>query len=51
MASDKVELTKKVDELSTKLLEFAENLTKFSRITKFISFKLIDIFINLSNKN
>jgi hypothetical protein len=33
MASEKVELTKKVDELSTKLLEFAENLTKFSQIT------------------
>jgi hypothetical protein len=33
MASDKVELTKKVDELSTQLLEFAESLTKFSQIT------------------
>ena len=43
MASDKVELTKKVDELSTKLLEFAENLTKFSQITneKYEHFKKV----------
>jgi hypothetical protein len=33
MDSEKLELTKKVDHLSTQLLEFAESLTKFSQIT------------------
>ena len=33
MASEKLELTKKVDVLSSRLLDFAENLTKFSQIT------------------
>jgi methyl-accepting chemotaxis protein len=43
MASDKVELSKKVDELSSQVVEFAENLTKFSRITneKYEHFKKV----------